>query len=160
MAMLEHLDLGIGAVVKKLKDEKLWDNTLLFFLTDNGTAAFANDPEVSGKNTMTENGLRIPLVVNGPGVTSGVASDAMVHIVDVLPTVVELTGGSAEWPVPLDGRSLLPLLTEPDAPWDRELLYSEKFLPVGIDRARSQDWRAVRNGRFKLLCVCACERLA
>jgi arylsulfatase A-like enzyme len=38
MAMLHHLDLGVGAVVKKLKDEGLWENTLLFFFTDNGGA--------------------------------------------------------------------------------------------------------------------------
>jgi len=39
MAMLDHLDKGVGAVVNKLKEEAIWDNTLLFFLTDNGGAA-------------------------------------------------------------------------------------------------------------------------
>jgi|TARA_B110000495_G_C22947164_1_gene554538 arylsulfatase A-like enzyme len=63
MAILRHLDDGVGSVVKKLKDEDIWENTLLFFLTDNGSAS-AMDAD-NGllrdfKHSVYEGGIRTP----------------------------------------------------------------------------------------------------
>ncbi|MBT6581127.1 MAG: sulfatase-like hydrolase/transferase, partial [Bacteroidetes Order II. Incertae sedis bacterium] len=69
MAMLKHLDDGVGMVVDKLKQEKLWDNTLLFFLTDNGGAA-AMDADNGHlrdfKQSVYEGGIRTPWMISWP----------------------------------------------------------------------------------------------
>lgn len=63
MAMLRHLDDGVGSVVKKLKDEDIWENTLLFFLADNGSAS-AMDADngllCDFKHSVYEGGIRTP----------------------------------------------------------------------------------------------------
>ena len=114
MAMLHHLDLGVGSVVKKLKDEGLWENTFLFFLTDNGGAKAmnANNGILRGfKGSLYEGGIRTPWVVSWPAKFSGGRTiDAPVISLDILPTVVDAIGTKGEGKRVFDGKSLLPLL--------------------------------------------------
>jgi len=145
MAMLYHLDLGVGAVVKKLKDEKLWDNTLLFFFTDNGgaRAMSANNAPLRGfKASNYEGGIRTPFVVSWPAAFKGGRTiDTPVISLDVLPTALEAAGVSSPQNPPLDGKSLLPLLTGKSA-HHHEALYWSSGGGTG-------DW-AIRKGDWKL----------
>ena len=114
MAMLHHLDLGVGAVVNKLKTQGLWENTLLFFLTDNGgsKAMMANNGKLRGfKGSLYEGGIRTPFIVSWPAKFKGgrTINDPVISL-DILPTVIEATNTGRLAIRNFDGKSLLPLL--------------------------------------------------
>jgi len=98
MAMLDHLDKGVGAVVNKLKNEGVWDNTLLFFLTDNGGAAAMEADNGSlrdYKQSLYEGGIRTPWIVSWPAkFTVGRKIDTPIISLDILPTVLDAIHGS------------------------------------------------------------------
>lgn len=146
MAMLYHLDLGVGAVVKKLKDEGVWDNTLLFFFTDNGGAKNmeANNAPLRGwKGTTWEGGIRTPFIVSWPGrFKGGRALDTPVISLDVLPTTLDAIGVSRPTDTPFDGKSLLPLLEGKAKTIKRNLFFSSGGAE-GEWAVRSGDWKLV-----------------
>ncbi|HIE98084.1 MAG TPA: N-acetylgalactosamine 6-sulfatase (GALNS) [Fuerstia sp.] len=96
MAMLEHLDNGIGDVVKALKETDSFDDTLLFFFTDNGGAGAmeANNAPLRGfKQQVYEGGHRTPFVVSWPArFKGGRVIDTPIISLDVLPTVLDALG--------------------------------------------------------------------
>lgn len=146
MAMLHHLDLGVGAVVKKLKDEGLWDNTILFFFTDNGGAKVmeANNTPLRGwKGSKWEGGIRTPFVVSWPArFKGGRILDTPVISLDVLPTVLDALEVSPPTDKPFDGKSLLPVLQGKNKSLHKNLFFSN-----GGDNG---EW-AVRSGDWKLI---------
>jgi len=148
MAMLHHLDLGVGAVAGKLKDEGIWDNTLLFFFTDNGGAKAmeANNAPLRGfKGSCSEGGIRTPLVVSWPDKIQGGRTIATPVIsLDVLPTVLDAIGAPGPTDGPLDGKSLLPLLRGETTTLHPHLFWSEGGL--------GGEW-AVRSGNWKLIAI-------
>jgi arylsulfatase A-like enzyme len=114
MAMLQHLDDGVGDVVGKLKQEGLFDNTILFFLTDNGGAKAMNadnTPLRGFKASLDEGGIRTPFIVSWPQkLKGGRTVDTPIISFDILPTALDALG---KLPAKneFDGKSLLPLLT-------------------------------------------------
>ncbi len=145
MAMLHHLDLGVGAVVKKLKDEKLWRNTLLFFLTDNGgsKAMEADNGILRGfKGSLNEGGIRTPWIMSWPEKFKGgrVIKTPVISI-DILPTVLDATGVSSPDDIPMDGRSILPLLTG-QADSHHTNLFWNSGSPKGEWAVRQGTWKA------------------
>ena len=145
MAMLRHLDLGVGSVVKKLKDEGFWENTLFFFLTDNGGAKAmnANNGILRGfKGSLYEGGIRTPWVVSWPAKFSGGRTiDAPVISLDILPTVVDAMGTKGEGRRVFDGKSLLPLLTGKSVT-HHSALYWNSGEPKGEWAVREGNWKA------------------
>ena len=145
MAMLEHLDRGIGSVVGKLKDEGLFDNTLVFFLTDNGgsKAMSADNTPLRGfKQNLFEGGIRTPFSVSWPARFEGGRSiDTPVISLDILPTVLDAVGVRPPTDTAFDGKSLLPLIAGTTKEHHETLYWSE-----GGD---SGEW-AVRHGDWKL----------
>jgi arylsulfatase A-like enzyme len=150
--MLEHLDRGVGQVVQTLKHEQVWENTLLFFFTDNGGARAmeaCNAPLRDFKGSNYEGGLRTPFVVSWPArFPGGRKIGTPIISLDVLPTVLEALRVPAPEAPAFDGRSLLPLLRGETAPHHPHLFWStggEK----GQWAVRSGDWKlvAVRNQR-------------
>ncbi len=145
MAMLDHLDKGVGAVVNKLKNEGVWDNTLLFFLTDNGGAAAMEADNGSlrdYKQSLYEGGIRTPWIVSWPAkFTVGRKIDTPIISLDILPTVLDAIHGSEFDPTPFDGKSLLPLIRSKDAAHHPVLYW---------DSGNDKDEWAVRRGDWKL----------
>lgn len=87
---VSRLDTGFGALIRLLRDEGVYDSTLLVYLSDHG-AAFPG-----AKTTVYEPGLRSPLIVRHPdAVRRGVMSDAMVSWVDLTPTLLDFAGAQA-----------------------------------------------------------------
>ncbi len=145
MAMLEHLDKGVGAVVNKLKDEGEWDNTLFFFLTDNGGAEGmeANNGILKGfKHSLNEGGIRTPWVVSWPAKFEGGRTiDTPVISFDILPTALDALGVAApSGERTFDGKSLLPLLMGKSAEL-HETLYWNSGEPKGEWAVRQGDWK-------------------
>jgi len=128
LAMLELLDNEVGRLLAKLDDLGLAENTLVIFTSDNGglSRVTNNAPLREGKGSPYEGGIRVPLIVRWPGkVKPGSESDAPVHAVDFYPTFVSVAetkvasalaesknSDAAKAAAPLDGESLLPLLTQ------------------------------------------------
>jgi len=146
MAMLYHLDLGVGRVVETLKKEGLWENTLLIFVTDNGGSkamSAINTPLRGFKQENYEGGIRTPFSISWPARFKGGRSIATpVVSLDILPTALTAAGVGLPTDRPLDGKSLLPLLTGETRPNHENLFWSEG--------GSSGEW-AVRSGDWKLV---------
>jgi arylsulfatase B len=152
-AMVEDVDREVGRLLAGLPAGQR-EHTLVVLLGDNGTAhPGVTPPRVAAhaKSTMFEGGTNVPLVVSGPGVFRGGTSAALVHVVDVLPTVAEWVGvDPARTGAPVDGVSFAESLRQPASPSRRRYVYTEKFGPAGPPPYRA-DQRAVRDDRYKLL---------
>jgi arylsulfatase A-like enzyme len=146
MAMLYHLDQGVGQVVQTLKEEGLWENTLLFFFTDNGGAKAmeANNAPLRGfKASHYEGGIRTPFIVSWPQrFPGGRRINTPIISLDVLPTVLDALQISPPRDPAFDGKSLLPLLRgETQAHHDH--LYWSTGGEMGQWAIRSGDWKLV-----------------
>jgi len=148
MAMLHHLDLGVGRVVETLKREGVWEHTLLFFLTDNGGSramGAVNTPLRGAKQQNYEGGIRTPFIVSWPaGFTGGRTIDTPVTSLDILPTALDAAGLPLPTDRPLDGRSLLPLLTGKTTRHLDTFYWSEGGEAGGF-AVRSGDWKLVQQ---------------
>ena len=146
MAMLNLLDKGIGDVVKTLKEEGEWENTLLFFLTDNGGAGAMhaiNTPLRNFKGTNYEGGIRTPFVVSWPAkFEGGKTVDTPVMSLDLLATALDAAGIQEPTEKPLDGKSILPILSGETDKTHENLFWSEGG-ETGEWAVRSGDWKLV-----------------
>ena len=146
MAMLKHLDGGVGRIVATLKQEGLFENTLLFYLTDNGGAAamHANNAPLRGfKQQDYEGGIRVPWIVSWPArLDGGATCDVPICSIDVLPTALAAAGVTPPDDVVLDGKDILPAL---EGKTDR--LHDHLFWSSG---GREGKW-AIRSGKWKLV---------
>ena len=136
-------------------DAALMARTTVIVMGDNGTPGHsvrAPWDATRAKATLFDGGTRVPLLVSGPGVVgAGRQVDALVHAVDLLPTILDLAGVGTPEDILLDGHSLRPLLEDPDAGPIREEVYLERFYPNGASEYRDIDVRAVRELEWKLL---------
>ncbi len=113
-AMLESIDGGIALIMQKLVELGLDDNTLLVFTSDNGgeTNVTTNAPLRAGKSWLYEGGIRVPLVMRHPTlIRAGMVDHTPVITHDWYPTLTELAGVHPRDQQPVDGISLVPLLS-------------------------------------------------
>ena len=115
--MITNIDDNVGRLLRKLDEWKLTDNTLLVFMTDNGSDAGDFPAGMRGnKATLHEGGSRVPAFFRLPGrIPAGRDVDVLTRHIDIFPTIAELAG--AKYDVEVDGRSLVPLLTGKAADW-------------------------------------------
>ncbi len=123
--MITNIDDNMGLLMEKLDEWELADNTLLIFMTDNGTAKglpIYNAGMKGKKATIHEGGSRVPLFMRLPGdVPAAIDIDRLTRHYDLFPTLVEMSG--ARLPEGLDGRSLVPLLKDPQAAWEDRMTF-------------------------------------
>jgi len=110
--MITNFDENMGRLTKKLKQLGLEENTILIFMTDNGTAIGAFNSGMRGKKgSEYDGGHRVPFFVRWPAKLKGGRDiDRIAAHVDVLPTLAELCGLKSPQGVKIDGTSLVPLL--------------------------------------------------
>lgn len=113
-AMMENMDTSIGIVLDKLKTLGLQENTYIIFSSDNGGGS-KNTPLQGGKAKMWEGGLRVPMIVAGPGIKPNSQCDQPVAQWDYLTTMHDLVGSRAPLPENLDGISLRPVFENGNA---------------------------------------------
>ncbi|MBR3835467.1 MAG: sulfatase-like hydrolase/transferase [Clostridia bacterium] len=118
-AMITHLDYEIGRLLDALHESGEEDNTIIVFTGDNGLAVGQHG--WLGKEDIYEHGVRIPLIMAGPGVAENKRNDAYVYLYDVFPTLCEMTG--IEIPSSVDGKSFAYLLDGEHGESFRDELY-------------------------------------
>jgi arylsulfatase A-like enzyme len=151
VALIEHMDDGIGKVLDALDRTELAKNTLVIFTSDNGGVTnygANNGPWRSGKQHVYEGGLRVPGVVRWPGVVKpGTSTDRVTLTMDIFPTVCDVAG--VKPPQGIDGVSFLPSLRgEKEQAGDREVYFVRR---EGGAAYGGKTIEAVRKGKWKLL---------
>ena len=148
--MCENIDDNVGRLLYTLESTGLADNTIVIFLTDNGGTAgvkIFNAGMRGGKTSVHEGGCRVPLHIRWPGrISPGIAVTQIASHIDVFPTLLQLAGIAAPEGPPVDGTSLVPLLTKAKEVWPDRMLFTHN--PI------SQTNRypgAVRTEQFRLV---------
>lgn len=138
--MVENIDANMGTLMKKLEDWELVDNTILIFMSDNGKTGIGMkntyNAEMRGmKASPYEGGTRVPFFIRWPKKLNADRDiNTLAGHIDLLPTLADLVDADLSHLEGLDGRSLLPLLKNPETEWkDRYLFFHVarwgKYLP-------------------------------
>jgi arylsulfatase A-like enzyme len=146
-AMIVGMDDAVGRILKQLRDDGLEENTLIFFLSDNGGTTenntSSNAPLRGRKGMMWEGGIRVPFLAQWKGVLpAGKTYDRPVSSLDILPTALAAAGTASVAGQPLDGVDLVPFLTGKESGDPHETLFW---------RIAERDIWAVRRGDHKLV---------
>ncbi|QDU98407.1 arylsulfatase [Lignipirellula cremea] len=171
--MIENIDENVGRLMQQLEKWKLLDDTVVIFMSDNGMTGGGSGrmgqplgatadgeklmPYNAGmkglKGSSDEGGVRVPFFVHWDGHLGPAHDiDTIAAHIDLFPTLVALAGAK-EPAGQVEGRSLLPLLENPQADWqDRFLFTHQGRWPTGADPDKFQ-WQkfAVRNQRFRFV---------
>ncbi|MDG1173326.1 MAG: arylsulfatase [Opitutales bacterium] len=147
LAMCENIDWNVGRLLKKLDNLKVADDTIVVFFHDNGPNGTRWNGDMEGRKGSTEEGgTRSPLFVKWPKVIKpGIEIVEISSVLDLLPTLVELTGIKNNSDKLLDGKSLKPLLVGNRKEWKPRTLISNWKNKVG---ARNQRFRLDYKGRL------------
>jgi len=150
--MVTRLDRDVGRLLDLLAERGIDDDTIVFFTSDNGPHEegghdphfFPSAEPLRGiKRDLYEGGIRVPMIVRGPGVPAGRTSGAVWAHWDVLPTLAELAGAAV--PGGLDGVSQRAVLLGGEPLGEHPPLYWE-FHERGFEQAaRIGKWKAVRH---------------
>ncbi|XP_054166355.1 arylsulfatase B-like [Oppia nitens] len=132
-AMAYIMDESVGAIVDRLHSKGMLDNTIVIFLSDNGgrpqgmthnNMAF-NTPLRGGKQHLWEGGIRVPAFIWSPLLnTSGYVSDELIHVTDILPTVLEAIGAKIEGQNNIYGVSQWKTLTNRETSRRQEIIHN------------------------------------
>jgi arylsulfatase A-like enzyme len=113
LACVSFVDAQVGRVLDALEESEYADNTYIVLFSDHGF--HLGEKERYAKRSLWEDGARIPMIIAGPGIARGKTSQQPVQLLDIYPTLLDLTGEKSD---PLhEGHSLAPLLKDPDADW-------------------------------------------
>jgi arylsulfatase A-like enzyme len=160
-AMIESIDQGVAEIMKTLDELSLTDNTLIIFTSDNGgesckmdrrSKSTTNFPLRAGKCWLYEGGIRVPLIVKGPGISNpGTVSAAQVTGMDHFPSILEMAGLPQMPEQHLDGVSYASVLQGMDRPVRKPMFWhfptASRFDAV----VGTENGTAVIHGDFKLI---------
>ena len=156
--MIENIDENFGRLLTQLKEWKIENETLVIFMTDNGTATGAsvfNAGMRGAKNSPYQGGTRVPSFWRWPaGFDGGKDCSALAAHIDVVPTIVEIAGIKLDEGArrQIEGRSLLPILKNPQTDWaDRTLVTHLGRWPRGKAAESKFAGCSIRNERFTLV---------
>lgn len=143
-AMTFAMDRAVGKVIDALDAQNELENTLIFFLNDNGGSRFndaSNEPLKGHKGTKYEGGIRVPYLVTWPEkFNGGTTYDGLASSLDVFATSLAAAGTDQTPGKPLDGVNLIPYLNgEKSGPPHQQLFF------------RKEEEAAMREGKWKLI---------
>jgi arylsulfatase A-like enzyme len=167
--MISALDDQVGRIVAELEKKHLRDNTLILFASDNGGATsglFAsgskskeerdteeggieqgakapasNAPLRGGKGSLYEGGVRVAAFANWPGHLKPGTVTAPLHMVDIMPTLLALAGGTGSPDHPMDGKDIWPTLTNGVPSPNEDILINVEAFRGAV---RKGDWKLVK----------------
>lgn len=135
-AMVTHLDDELGRLLDGLEERGELENTIILLAGDNGLAV--GNHGLMGKQNLYDHSVRVPLVVAGPGIPKGQKNDRFVYLLDVFPTLCELTG--LPIPASVEGRSFAPMFADSGYSIRDDLYFVYNNM-----------LRGVKDGRYKLI---------
>jgi arylsulfatase A-like enzyme len=135
-AMITHLDFEIGRVLSELERTDRIEDTIVLLAGDNGLAIGQHG--LMGKQNCYDHSVHVPLILNGPDIPKGQQFDDFVYLMDIFPTLCELSGTAT--PDSVEGVSLCEALRDRHGGSRRSLFF-----------AYEQFQRSVRDERFKLI---------
>ena len=161
-AMTYDLDQTIGILLDKVKELGIEDNTYIIYMSDNGSVPNIpgakkyeksyNYPLSRGKWDAFEGGIRVPLIISGPGIKNGSESAVPVSGSDLLPTIIELAGGKSIRLTETDGGSFMSILLNKDKKQIKRSVDGIFFhVPYKNGIALKRPHSAVRRGDYKLI---------
>ncbi|WP_390176065.1 sulfatase family protein [Mariniblastus fucicola] len=135
LEQMQIVDRKVGKILKRLEDEGLTENTIVFFIGDHGRC------HIRGKQFLYDGGIRVPMIMRWPGkVEAGSVNEDLTSSIDICSTVLEAAGVTA--PVPLHGTSLLS-----DDLKDRKYIFAARDK---MDNAHDS-MRTIRSKDYKLI---------
>lgn len=146
---VEEIDWAVGEILKTLKNEGLEDNTIVWFMSDNGPWILKNEEGGSagifrdGKGSTWEGGMRVPCFVSWKGKVNGHTNSYPISAMDVYTTCIHLAGGAPATDRVIDGRDVSSYLTDADNTIAKR---DFSFFYYGIENRLM----AVRKGSWKL----------
>ena len=145
-AMVSAVDDGVGHLLNKLEALNISENTMIFFLSDNGGPepknGSNNGPLREGKSSIYEGGNRIPFAMQWPAQITPMVYEYPISSLDILPTIAEWTNTPISADRPLDGVNIIPYLKGEKQGRPHQTLYVRKF---------DDDLYSVRDGDLKLV---------
>jgi arylsulfatase A-like enzyme len=136
LACTSFADAQIGRLIAAIDEAGLADNTIIVVWGDNGW--HLGEKGITGKNTLWDRGTKVPLIFAGPGVKGGQRCLQPAELLDIYPTLIELSGIPAR--TDLEGLSLAPQLKDAAAKRERPAITSHNQGNHGI---RSERWRYI-----------------
>jgi len=149
-AMVRELDWHVGEIISELERLDITENTIIFFISDNGPWLTNNSERSAGsawplrgsKFNTFEGGHRVPGIVKYPGkIPAGQVSDELASSMDILPTLAHITGATLPVVKVIDGKNIWPILhNEKDAKSPHKVLYGYQ----------GKNLQTIRKGQWKL----------
>lgn len=161
--MVVRLDRDIARITKKLREKGLDKNTIIMFSSDNGPHKEGGaNPEIlnsaaglrGAKRDVYEGGIRVPFIVSGAGVKSGIISDHISSFTDILPTLADFAGVNLQQKgIKTEGLSLVPVLTgDQKGQQKHDFLYWESHEgKQPIQALRKGKWKAILHSSSRAL---------
>jgi len=159
-AMISAVDDGVGQIIRELKHQGIYDNTLIFFSSDNGPSTEArnwldgNEDLYYGgsagifrghKGSLFEGGIREPAILSWPaGIRGGQVNDEICAMMDIVPTAMEVVGATMPETGKIDGMSLLSMMRQ-GGPGPRDRVYWSYGDQLAV---RQGEWKLVLNGKL------------
>ncbi len=143
--MISHMDMDIGRILDALEARGLGENTIVIYTSDHGLGVGQHG--LMGKQNLYDHSMRIPLIMRGPGVPAGLRCGALLYLLDLYPTLLEMAGV----PVPATsiGHSLNMLLEELTYKHRRQIFSAYQGL---FGHPQGQPYqRSIKDERHKLI---------
>jgi arylsulfatase A-like enzyme len=153
VAMLERVDRGVGMILDALERNRIADNTLVIFSSDNGGYRLSdNGPLFHQKATLWEGGVRVPCLVRWPArLPKGQQVRQMGITMDLTATILAATGAEVPKTRKLDGIDLLPILTGKQKEVERAFFWRIDRADRKQKAARQGRWKYMRDGAIEML---------
>lgn len=145
LAMCENIDVNVGRVLSKIKNLGIKENTIVLYFSDNGPNSFRFNGGMKGRKGSTdEGGVRSPGFISWPGkLPAGKTIAQICGAIDILPTLLSLSGISRVGDKPLDGKDLSKLFFDADPQWPDRMIFSNW---AGKTSVRTQQHRLDDKG--------------
>jgi arylsulfatase A-like enzyme len=152
-AMTKDFDTSVGLLLDQIDKLGIAGQTYVIFLSDNGGGTRLNRSEnlplAGGKGSLYEGGIRVPMIIRGPGVKANVFCHTPVTGTDLFPTIRELAGVKSPMPAGVEGTSIVPLLAA--KPFKRERSGLVFHYPHYGQGPKQTPQSAIRVGKYKLI---------